>query len=184
MKILFWILGDNTSLSFLSKSRFQKSVLSAASRPLLFSVEHASHCTKNITPFAMYEFITAELFKIPEILSLWIIVVTDVPKDDGTLKTSVTLLIDMTYYACLLQLHLSARYEQQFYVESFIFSCSRFSYLSRNETLTEAFRSVFRSSQVICCNKFETLHLYFSLCTVRWLSSHIKVSAFPVSSQE
>jgi hypothetical protein len=48
-------------------------------------------------------------------LRLWMIVVTDVPKDDGTLKISATLLIDMTYHPRLLQLHLSACYEQQFY---------------------------------------------------------------------
>jgi hypothetical protein len=48
-------------------------------------------------------------------LRLWMLVVTDVPKDDGTLKTSVTLLIDMTYHPRLLQLHLSVCYEQEFY---------------------------------------------------------------------
>jgi len=64
---------------------------------------------KNITPFARFEFITAELrFKYSEMLRLGMIVVTDVRKDGGTLKTSVTLLIDMTYHPRLLQLHLSA----------------------------------------------------------------------------
>lgn len=197
MKILFWILGDNISLSFLSKSRFQKSVLSAASRPLLSSVDHASHYTKNITLFAMYEFITAELFKIQVFWDTKPLNYSSYRRSkrrwylknvsNFTNRYDVPSMLASITSLCPLWttvLRILGTEKGSGIRELFIFSGSRFSYLSRNETLTEAFRNVFRSSEVICCNKVETLLFVSFVIHCPLITCHLKVSAFPVSSQE
>lgn len=175
-------------------------------KSLYFQLQRGRYCPawtmphavpKNITPFARFQFITAELFSIQ---IFWDVT----PLNDSSYRrskrrwylknvgnltnrydvpsslASITSL-DLLWTTVLRILGTQKAVE---YIEIFIFRGSRFSYPSKNDTLTETFCNVFQTSQVICGNKFETLLLYPSLYTVRWLSCQLKVCAFPVGSQE